>query len=69
MREVGRNLGLQTRREVKVGRRLWGTEQYIDVVMTLTESGHSLGLECKHQGGFAWQHALVLSFDRQSRGL
>ncbi len=23
VREVGRNLGLQTRRQVKVGRRLW----------------------------------------------
>ena len=50
VREVGGHLGLQTRRQVKVGRRLWGAERYIDVVMTLTESGRSLGLECKYQG-------------------
>ena len=48
--EVGRSLGLQTRRQVKVGRRLWGAERYIDVVMTLAESGRSIGLECKYQG-------------------
>ena len=29
---------------------MWGAERYIDVVMTLTESGRSLGLECKYQG-------------------
>ena len=43
VREVGGHLGLQTRRQVKVGRRLWGAERYIDVVMTLTESGRRLG--------------------------
>ena len=50
VREVGRSLGLETRRQVKVGRRLWGAERHIDVVATLIESGRSLGLECKYQG-------------------
>ena len=48
---VATALGLQTRREVKVGRRLWGAERYIDVVVTDTTLRRSLGVECKYQGG------------------
>ena len=51
VQEVGRGLGLQTRRQVKVGRRLWGAERHIDIVMTLPDSDRSIGLECKYQGG------------------
>lgn len=48
---VARELGLDARREVKVGRRLWGAERRIDVVVTETESRSSLGIECKFQSG------------------
>ena len=47
---VGVRLGLDVRREVKVGRRLWGSERRIDVVLTQRESRRSLGIECKFQG-------------------
>jgi hypothetical protein len=43
-------LGLEARRQVKVGRRLWGAERRIDVVVTEPTSRRRLGLECKFQG-------------------
>lgn len=48
--ELGEQLGLQVRRQVKVGRRLWGAERYIDVVLTDVVLRRSLGIECKYQG-------------------
>ena len=45
------DLGLTARKEVKVGRRLWGAERRIDVVATEPETRLSLGIECKYQGG------------------
>ncbi len=45
------DLGLTARKEVKVGRRLWGAERRIDVVATEPETRLSLGIECKFQGG------------------
>jgi hypothetical protein len=42
-------LGLEARRQVKVGRRLWGAERRIDVVVTDPLSRRRLGLECKFQ--------------------
>lgn len=45
------SLGLQARRQVKVGRRLWGSVRHIDVVATDPSTRKSLGLECKFQGG------------------
>ena len=47
--DIGRDLGLQARKEVKVGRRLWGAVRSIDVVLTDRESRKSLGIECKFQ--------------------
>ena len=47
--EVARTLGLDVREQVRVGRRLWGSERKIDVVVTHTLSRRSIGLECKHQ--------------------
>ena len=44
-------LGLQVQEEVKVGRRIWGAERYIDVVASQPETRLSLGIECKYQGG------------------
>ena len=49
--EVGRALGLQARTEVRVARRLWGAVRCIDVVLTRADTGKTLGIECKYQGG------------------
>ena len=49
--EIGKQLGLEVRSQVRVGRRLWGSERKIDVVLTHAETRKSLGLECKFQGG------------------
>ena len=43
-------IGLDVRRQVKVGRRLWGAERSIDVVVSRPTSNQSLGIECKWQG-------------------
>ena len=48
--DLGRALGLETREQVRVGRRLWGSERNIDVVLTHRDSRRSLGIECKYQG-------------------
>lgn len=48
--ELSRRLGLDVREQVRVGRRLWGSERKIDVIVTHRESRRSLGLECKYQG-------------------
>lgn len=49
--ELARRLGLETRRQVRVGRRLWGSVRIIDVVATEPASRKTLGMECKFQGG------------------
>ena len=43
-------LGLRVGSQVRVGRRLWGAERRIDLVLRDTGSGRSLGIECKYQG-------------------
>jgi hypothetical protein len=43
-------LGLQAREQFRCGRRIWGAERYIDVVLTHVESRRRLGVECKYQG-------------------
>jgi len=48
--ELGKRLGLEVRAQVRVGRRLWGSERRIDLVLTHPGSRRSLGLECKYQG-------------------
>jgi hypothetical protein len=48
--ELAEKLGLESREQVKVGRRLWGAVRNIDVVVTHPESRLRLGLECKFQG-------------------
>ena len=47
---IGSALGLEVKKEVKVGRRLWGALRRIDVVFTDRDSRQSLGIECKYQG-------------------
>lgn len=48
---LAENLGLQVRRQVKVGRRLWGQERRIDLILTEPVQRTRLGIECKYQGG------------------
>src|SRR5262249_16915284 len=42
-------LGLQTRTQVRVARRIWGAIRKIDVVLTETSTRRTLGIECKFQ--------------------
>ena len=43
-------LGFRVGKQVRVGRRLWGAERRIDLVLRHPNSGRSLGIECKYQG-------------------
>ena len=47
---LAERLGLRVGNQVKVGRRLWGAERRIDLVLRHTDAGRSLGIECKYQG-------------------
>jgi hypothetical protein len=46
---LARDLGLEVREEVRVGRRIWGSLRHIDVVATDPDSRRAIGLECKYQ--------------------
>jgi hypothetical protein len=48
--QIGRELGLEVRGQVRVGKRIWGAVRQIDVVLTDPATRNSLGLECKYQG-------------------
>lgn len=48
--EIAERLGLRVRTQVRVGRRLWGSERRIDVVVTEPGTRRILGIECKFQG-------------------
>jgi hypothetical protein len=47
--ELGRKLGLETREQYKVARRIWGSVRNIDVVLRKPDTGKTLGVECKFQ--------------------
>ena len=47
---LGRQLGLEPMEQVRVARRIWGAERFIDVVLTHSQTRKTLGLECKFQG-------------------
>ena len=47
--QLGRELGLEAIEQVKVARRIWGAERYIDVVLTHPQTRKTLGIECKIQ--------------------
>jgi hypothetical protein len=47
---LGESLGLDAREQFKCGRRIWGAERFIDVVLTHPDSRRRLGIECKYQG-------------------
>lgn len=49
--EIAEQLGLVAKSEVRVGRRLWGAIRCIDIVLTRPDTGKTLGIECKYQGG------------------
>jgi hypothetical protein len=48
--QVGQDLGLIAREQYKCGRRIWGAERFIDVILTESQSRRRIGLECKYQG-------------------
>ena len=47
--QLGRDLGLEAMEQVRVARRNWGAERYIDVVLIYPQTRKTLGLECKYQ--------------------
>lgn len=49
--DLARALGLEAASQVRVGRRVWGAERFIDVVITNPSDRRRLGVECKFQGG------------------
>ncbi|MFA6035295.1 MAG: PD-(D/E)XK nuclease superfamily protein, partial [Myxococcota bacterium] len=44
------NLGLLTKEQFRAGRRIWGAERRIDVILTHPHTKLRLGIECKYQG-------------------
>ena len=48
--DLGRSLGLEPMEQVRVARRIWGAERFIDVVLAHPQTRKTLGLECKFQG-------------------
>ncbi len=48
--QLGEELGLEVRRQLQVGRRIWGARRRIDLVLTDRDRRRSLGIECKYQG-------------------
>ena len=47
--QLGSDLGLESRLQVRVARRIWGAERFIDVVLIHPATRKTLGLECKYQ--------------------
>jgi PD-(D/E)XK nuclease superfamily protein len=47
--QLGQELGLEALSEVRVARRIWGAERYIDVILIHPHTRKTLGLECKFQ--------------------
>lgn len=43
------SLGLDARREFRLGRRLWGAERRIDILLTNPTTRERVGIECKAQ--------------------
>ena len=48
--DLGRELGLEPMEQVRVARRIWGAERFIDVVLAHPQTRKTLGIECKFQG-------------------
>ena len=46
---LAQDLGLESRQQVRVARRIWGAIRHIDVVLTHPQTRKTLGIECKFQ--------------------
>ncbi|MBI5531547.1 MAG: hypothetical protein HY898_02455 [Deltaproteobacteria bacterium] len=44
------SLGLEAREQFRAGKRIWGSERRIDVILTDPVTRRRLGVECKYQG-------------------
>lgn len=49
--KIANQLGLETKEQFHVARRIWGANRKIDVVLVESKSRKTLGVECKYQGG------------------
>ena len=47
--QLGQELGLEALCEVRVARRIWGAERYIDIILIHPHTRKTLGVECKFQ--------------------
>jgi hypothetical protein len=47
---IAQDLGLETVEQFRAGRRIWGAERRIDVIVTDPRTTKRLGIECKFQG-------------------
>jgi hypothetical protein len=50
VQQLAAELGLESRTQVRVARRIWGAVRRIDIVLTQKETRRTLGVECKFQG-------------------
>ena len=46
-----RELGLDCREQFRMGRRKWGAERRVDLLVTETATRRRIGIECKFQNG------------------
>ena len=49
--KIAKKLGLETKEQFHVARRIWGANRKIDVILLEAKSRKTLGVECKYQGG------------------
>jgi hypothetical protein len=49
--KIAEKLGLETKEQFHVARRIWGANRKIDVILIESKSRKTLGVECKYQGG------------------
>ena len=49
--KIAKKLGLETKEQFHVARRIWGANRKIDVILIEAKSRKTLGIECKYQGG------------------
>jgi hypothetical protein len=47
--ELATGLGLESKQQVRVARRIWGAVRHIDIVLTHPQTRKTLGIECKFQ--------------------
>lgn len=47
--ELGKNLGLETKEQYPAGKRIWGSNRKIDVILLNPQTRKVLGIECKFQ--------------------